>query len=387
MFCLGRKTVNFELTKEQKQIQKAARDFVKGEFKKEVVDALLDNREFPEKILLKAADLGFLGIHFPEEFDGEGLGYQEKIVIAEELARGNSTLGSCLMLAGYRADILLLYGNKEQKKNWLSNLAGGEILCASGLEDPEARLTACRDKQGWVLTGTLPLVVNGGNPAGFYIIPCQTSAVASDAKTADKTEQAWCLFLVNANLAGITVQALGKRLGQTMLPLARVEFKNVLVPDDSLLGGKDKGEVAVLAAGAADSLTLAALAVGTAQGAFDRALGHARQRQQFGKKLIQFQITRHKLALMATRIDMARLLNRKAASALDRGREQIRACAMARLCASRTAVEVCDEALQLFGGYGYIREYEIEACYRDAKMLELFSGGPHALKEIIADTF
>ncbi len=381
MFCLGRKIVTFELTKEQKQIQKAARDFVKGEFKKEAIDALLDSHEFPGKILLKAADLGFLGIHIPEAFDGEGLGYQEKIVIAEELAKGHSTLGCCLSLSGYRADILLLYGSDAQKKNWLPNLAGGEILCASGLEDRKTLLTACKDKKGWVITGTIPLAVNGGNPAGFYIIPCQTSDTASPAIE----EQAWSLFLVNANLPGIIVQESGKRLGQSMLPLVRIEFKNVLVPDDSLLGGESKGEALLRAAGAADSLTLAALAVGVAQGAFDRALDHARQRQQFGKKLIQFQITRHKLALMATRIEMARLMTRKAAAALDKGREQIRTCAMAKLSACRIAVEVCDEALQLFGGYGYIQEYEIEAYYRDAKMLQLFSGGPHALKDTIAD--
>jgi alkylation response protein AidB-like acyl-CoA dehydrogenase len=177
----------------------------------------------------------------------------------------------------------------------------------------------------------------------------------------------------------------GKGLGLSLVPISRVSFNKVRIPETNMIdtgkGGKNKIENLVVAC----SLGLSSLLVGTAQGAFDRALAHVKQRQQFGKKLVQFQITRHKLAAMATQIDMARLLVRRAAVALDTGKNKVKDCAMARLAAGRAAVEVCDEALQLFGGYGYIREYEIEAYYRDAKMLELLSGGPRAVKDTLAD--
>ena len=393
-----------KLTREQQQIQKAVRDFVKGEFKKEVLDQLIDKlvdaKTSPEtplsSILSKAADLGFLGIHIPERYDGEGLGYQEQAIIARELARGHSTLGSALALAGYGADLLLMHGSEEQKQTWLPGIAGGEFLVAlapgnssigngnsvnndSGQQPPEA----VRDGDEWVITGTRSLVVNGCDRAGVFLVPCKTGT--DSGKNRSDTR----FFLIPAGTPGLSFKDPDKSLGLALLPLSQVTFDKVRVPGANLISPKTNKRKQARDFGAeveaACSLSVSALSLGTAQGAFDRAFAHVRQRQQFGKKLIQFQITRHKLSMMATRIGMAELLVRKAAAALDKGKNYIKACAMARLAAGRSAVEVCDEALQLFGGYGYIREYEIEAYYRDAKMLELFSGGPVAVKEILAE--
>lgn len=371
-----------KLTQEQKQIRKAVRDFVKGEFKKEVIDELVETRTFPEKILSKAADLGFIGIQIPERFDGEGLGYQEQAIIAEELAKGHSTLGAGLALTGYGADLLLFYGSDEQKKTWLPGIARGEILSAPVFEDKilenmgaQKEIRAVREGRDWIITGTRSLVVNGRNRAALFLVPCDTGA----------EPRATRFFLVPAGTKGVELKDPGKGLGLSLVPISRVFFDKVRIPETNMIdtgkGEKNKIEDLVVAC----SLGLSSLLVGTAQGAFDRALVHVKQRQQFGKKLVQFQITRHKLAAMATQIDMARLLVRRAAVALDTGKNKVKDCAMARLAAGRAAVEVCDEALQLFGGYGYIREYEIEAYYRDAKMLELLSGGPRAVKNTLAD--
>lgn len=369
--------MTIELKREQKQIQKAARDFVKGEFKKEIIQELLENHTYPENILKKAGELGFLGIHFPESLDGEGMGHGERAVIAEELAKGHSTLGICLSLAGYGAELLLDHGTKDLKTTFLPRMAGGQILSSLAIEDENSLTMAVPQGDDWVITGTKTLVVNGGALAGFYGVLCCTDP--------DAGNKGLSTILVEAGCPGITVLDAGKRLGGSLVPLARVDFHHVRVPGSNLIGKENNGLEQMRTTRASINLTLAALAVGTAQGGFDRALAHVRQRRQFGKKLIEFQITRHKLALMATRIETARLMTRKAALACDAGKDQIRVCAMAKLTAARTAVLVCDEALQLFGGYGYIREYEIEAFYRDAKTLELLNGSPHDQKDTIAE--
>jgi alkylation response protein AidB-like acyl-CoA dehydrogenase len=368
--------VTIDLSKEHRQIQKAARDFVRGEFGNEVSGELLKTGAYPEKILSRAGRLGFPGIHFPEDLDGEGLGYRERILITEELARGHSTLGGCIVLAGYGAEILLEHGTRDQQRTWLPRLALGRTLSALAVEDEGERTTAIPLNGEWAITGTKTHVVNGGLLAGFYLVLCADPG---------KEGNGWSLFLVDAHAPGIETHDAGGRLGQSLVPLARVVFRNVRVSPANLVGRQGQGLDLVSEARDLTGVTLAALAVGTAQGAFDRALAHVRQRRQFGRTLIQFQITRHKLTRMATRIETARVMTRRAALACDRGTDRAPACAMARLTATASAVEVCDEALQLFGGYGYIREYGIEAFYRDAKMLELFDGGPLAHTEALSE--
>ncbi|NOX34878.1 MAG: acyl-CoA/acyl-ACP dehydrogenase [Deltaproteobacteria bacterium] len=371
--------MNFNLTKEQKQIQKAAQDFVKGEFKKEVIKDLLDAKAYPERILIQASELGFLGIHFPEDFGGESLGEFERIVITEELARGHSTLGSCIALAGYGTQLLLDHGTKEQKETWLPKLADGQIIssCAFDEQDPVSPTYAVQVDDKWMINGSKNFVVNGGIHAGFYIVLCKIATEISD--------DVWSTILVESSNTGLAAIDAGKRLGQSMVPVSRLELHDVCVPITNLIGKENHGLDQIKLASAADNLTLAGLSVGVAQGAFDRALAHTRQRKQFGQKLIQFQITRHKLTWMAVQIETARLITWKAAISFKNKKERIQTSAQAKLAATQAAVSVCDEALQLFGGYGYIQEYEIEAFYRDAKMLELFNGSPYDQKNTIAE--
>lgn len=379
--------MNFELNKEQKQIKKAVRDFVKGEFKKEIVHELINSKAYPEKILRKAGELGFSGIHFPELYGGEGLGLFEKILIAESLAGGNSTVGTCVALAGYGTEILLEHGSEQQKNTWIPRIAEAEILssCAfteegMGSNRTRCQTTAVKDGDCWLINGRKTFAVNGGALAGFYIVLCKT-----DPDT-EKPGQGMSTILVEADCKGVSTVDVGNRLGTRLLPLSHVDFNNVRVPLENLIGGEHKGYSQTVNFVNQSRLLVASLAVGTAQGTFDLALAHVKQREQFGRKLIDFQMTRHKLAEMITAIEMARLMVFQGVWAFEKGMGDAKFCSMAKLVSTRAAMRTADHAIQLLGGYGYIDEYDVEGFYRDAKMFEIFEGNHHQQKDVIADT-
>lgn len=375
----------FELNKEQKQIKKAVMDFVKGEFKKDVIHDLIQKHEYPENIWKKSSDLGLPGIAFPESYQGEGLGKFEKILIAEELCRGDASIGSCLVHAGYGAEILLQYGGNALKDIWLPQIAGAQILSSVAFAEPggcqitATKTTAMKDGNDWVIDGNKIFVINAGPLAGFYIVLCRTDS------TATTPEQGLSMILVEAHHSGVTMTDSGAKLGQRLLATGDVQFSNVRVPIENLVGKENQGYRQLVEFFNHSRLLIAAQSVGIAQGAFDRAFAYVKQREQFGQKIIDFQITRHKLADMATEIEAARLLTYQSAWAIDNGRVDARLCAMAKLHATRTAVAVCDEAIQLLGGYGYMLEYEVERFFRDAKTADITEGNRHVLKNVISE--
>ncbi len=377
--------MEFELTKEQKQIQKSVREFVKGEFKKDVILELEEKHEYPEKIWKKAAELGFIGIHFPEVYSGMGLGVMENILVAEELCRGDSSVGACLVLADFASEIILHFGNEEQKSAWLPKVAEGQMLSCGAFTEPNhgsdiTRMdtTAVIDGDEWVINGTKIFITNGGPLAGFYSVLCQTD------QDAELGHRGMSLLLVEADRPGVSTASVGTKMGIRIMDTAEVNFKDVRVPESNLIGKENRGFYQVLEFFDESRILIAAQGLGTAQGAFDRALAYVKSREQFGKKIAQFQITQHKLADMATKIEMARLLVYKAAWNFDEGRIDPKLTSMAKMVAGRTAVEVCDEAIQLLGGYGYMLEYEVEKFYRDAKICELYEGTKEIQKNTIA---
>lgn len=377
--------MDFELTKEQKQIQKSVREFVKGEFKKDVILELEEKHEYPEKIWKKAAELGFIGIHFPEEYSGMGLGVMENILVAEELCRGDSSVGACLILADFASEIVLHFGSDEQKKACLPKVAEGEVLSCGAFTEPDhgsdiTRMdtTAVKEGDEWVINGSKIFITNGGPLAGFYSVLCQTDL------DAELGHRGMSLILVEADRPGVSTSSVGAKMGIRMMATAEVNFKDVRVPLSNLIGKENKGFYQVLEFFDESRILIAAQGLGTAQGAFDRALAYVKSREQFGKKIAQFQVTQHKLADMATKIEMARLLVYKAAWNFDQGRIDPKLTSMAKMVAGRTAVEVCDEAIQLLGGYGYMLEYEVERFYRDAKICELYEGTKEIQKNTIA---
>ena len=377
--------MDFELSKQQKEIQKAVRDFVRGEFNKEAIQALDEEHTYPVGIWKKAAELGLIGIHFPEAYSGQGLGVMENILVAEELCRGDSSVGACLLLAGFASEIVLHCGSESQKAAWLPKVAEGEVLSCGAFTEPDhgsdittMATTAVKDGDKWQINGAKVFITNGGPLAGFYCVLCQTDPEAVPS------HRGLSLLLVEADRPGVSTQSVGHKMGIRMMDTAEVIFKDVRVPLDNLIGKENRGFYQVLEFFDESRILIAAQGLGTAQGAFDRALAYVKSREQFGRKIAKFQISQHKLADMATKIEQARLLTYKAAWNFDQGRIDPKLTSMAKMVAGRTAVEVCDEAIQLLGGYGYMAEYDVERYARDAKICEIYEGTKEIQKNTIA---
>ena len=377
--------MEFELNREQKEIQKAVREFVKGEFKKDAIQELVEKHEYPVKMWKKAAELGFIGIHFPEKYSGMELGVMENILVAEELCRGDSSVGTCLILADFASEIMLRAGSEELKAEWLPKIAEGEILSCGAFTEPDhgsditsVETTAVKDGDEWLINGSKIFITNGGPLAGCYSVLCQTDPEAKPSY------RGLSVILVEADRPGVSTTDVGPKMGMSLSYTAEVVFKDVRVPQSNLIGKEGKGFYQVLEFFDESRVLVAAQALGTAQGAFDRALAYVKQREQFGKKIAQFQITQHKLADMATKIETARLMTYKAAWNFDQGRIDPKLTSMAKMYAAKTAVDVCDEAIQLLGGYGYMQEYEVERFYRDAKITEIWEGTKEIQKNTIA---
>ena len=376
--------MDFELTKSQKEIQKAAREFARGEFDKELALELDRKHEFPTQIWKKACDLGFVGVHFPEEYSGQDLGVLENIIIADEFCARDSGIGAAIILSGFASECILRFGSDELKQKFLPAVAEGQMLSGGAFTEPghgsditSLDTTAERDGDEWVINGTKTFISNGGM-AGFYSVMCQTDSECQPSY------RGISLILVEAERKGITATDVGDKMGIHMLATAELNFKDVRVPASNLIGEEGKGFYQVLEFFDESRILVAAQALGTAQGAYDRALAYVKEREQFGRKIAQFQVTQHKLADMATKIELARLLTYKAAWNFDKGRIDPKLTSMAKMYAARTAVEVADEAIQLLGGYGYMTEYEVERFYRDAKITEIYEGTKEIQKNTIA---
>jgi alkylation response protein AidB-like acyl-CoA dehydrogenase len=376
--------MEFELNKTQKDIQKAVRDFTRGEFDKDLAQELEKKHEYPQKIWRKACDLGLIGVHFPEEYSGQGLGCLEDILVVEELCRGDSSIGSAVALSSFASEIILHWGSVEMKEKYLPEVTEGRMLSAGAFTEPDhgsditqMNTTAVKDGEEWVLNGNKTFITNGGL-AGFYSVMCQTDPEAKPSY------RGISLILVEADRQGLSTMDVGNKMGIHMMATSEVNFKDVRVPLNNLIGEENKGFYHVLHFFDESRIQVAAQALGIAQGAFDRALDYVKKREQFGRKIAQFQATQHKLADMATKIELARLMTYKAAWNFDQGRIDPKLTSMAKMFAARTAVEVADEAIQLLGGYGYMTEYEVERFYRDAKITEIYEGTKEIQKNTIA---
>ncbi len=376
--------MDFELTKPQKEIQKAAREFARGEFDKELALELDRRHEFPRAIWRKAAELGFVGVHFPEAYGGQGLGVLENILIAEEFCARDSGIGSAVVLASFASECILRFGSEEQKKRFLPPVAEGRMLSGGAFTEPghgsditALDTTAVRHGNEWIINGTKTFITNGGL-AGFYCTLCQTEVGVTPSY------RGISMILVEADRPGLTAADVGEKMGIHMMATAELSFRDVRVPAANLIGKEGRGFYQVLEFFDESRILVAAQALGIAQGAFDRALAYVKERQQFGRRIADFQVTQHKLADMATKIELARLMTYKAAWNFDQGRIDPKLTSMAKMYAARTAVEVADEAIQLLGGYGYMTEYEVERFYRDAKITEIYEGTKEIQKNTIA---
>ena len=303
----------FAFTKAQQAIRKAAKDFAKGELDKDTIIQWEKDSAFPTEVWEKAADLGFLGMHFPEKYSGGGLGMLDTVVTMEEICRKDSTVGVALGYSSHASECLVHWGSEGLQEAFLPKVTEGEMLSAGAFGENQrggdlsaSATTAGKDGSEWVINGQKTHVANGGL-AGFYIVLCKTGDAAS-------------LILVEADRAGLSVESLGRKLGGNMTPTANIAFDNVRVPLENLLGKEGQGMAYAREFTDEHKIILAAQALGTALGAYDRMMDYVKGREQFGRKLAQFQVSQHKIADMATKIELAALITYKAAWVRDQGK-------------------------------------------------------------------
>jgi alkylation response protein AidB-like acyl-CoA dehydrogenase len=376
--------MDFTLSVEQEEIRKAAAAFAKGEFDKEIALEHERGHSFPKEIWKKACDLGFIGIHFPEKYGGQDYGVVENTLVVEAFCRQDSGLGIALSVADFSTEIILRCGTEEQKEKYLIPITRGEAISSGGFTEPDhgsdiTFMNTSAVKQGgdYVINGVKTFITNG-TISDFVIVLCQTNPDASPSYRGQS------VIIVERGTPGYSSADVGEKMGIKMTSTGELSFNDVRIPVSNLVGEENRGFYQVLEFFDESRIEIAAQALGIAQGAFDRAIAYTRERSQFGKKLSEFQVTQHKLADMATLIETARLIVYKAAWNCDRGKMDPMLTSMAKMYAGRTAVEVADEAIQLFGGYGYMLEYEVERFYRDAKIMEIYEGTKEIQKNTIA---
>ncbi len=376
--------MDFELTREQKAIQKAAWDFAEGSFDKEYALQCELNHRYPTEAHRKACELGLFGIHFPEAYGGQGYGALEHVLVIEALCRKDPGLGMTITSCMFGSQFIAKFGTEEQKKRILPRVASGEMIMGAAFTEPDhgsditdVSTRAVRQADEYVVDGVKTFITNGLNGHAFVVL-CKTDPNASP------TYRSLSTILIESARPGFEATDVGPKMGLRMQTTAEIALKGVRVPVSNLIGQEGRGFHQSMAFFDETRIDIAAKALGAAQGAFDRVLGYVKQRRQFGKRLADFQITQHKIADMALKIETARLLTYKAAWTHDsKGANPLQA-SMAKLHAARIAVEVAEEAVQIFGGYGYLTENEVERIYRDARITEIYEGTREIQKNIIA---
>ncbi len=374
--------MDFELTEEQLQMKMSVREFAEGEIAPHVME-WDEAQHFPTELQPKLAELGLMGILFPEEYGGAGLGYVEYATAIEELSRVDGSVG--ISIAAHNslcANHIYQYGNEAQKQKYLAPLARGEHLGAWGLTEPGAgsdasgtRTTAVRKNGGWVVNGSKNFITHA-----IHGDTCV--ALASSDRT--KQSKGITAFIFEKGMKGFGPSKKENKLGLRASETASVVFEDCFVPDENRLGEEGRGFRDAMQILDGGRISIAALAVGIAQGAYESAIRYSGERQQFGKPIREFQAIQFKLADMATQIDAARLLMYRAAAMKDAGKKTTRESSMAKLFASEMSVRVCEDAIQIHGGYGYTKDYPPEKFWRDSKLCTIGEGTSEIQRIIIA---
>ncbi len=374
--------MDFEYSVEQVQLRRSIRDFAEAEIAPHVLD-WDENQTFPLETVKKAGELGMLGAIFPEEFGGSGLGYIEYSIIIEELARVDPSVA--LIVAAHNSlctNHIFLAGNDEQRRKYIPKLATGEWIGCWSLTEPEAgsdaagtRSTASLKDGEWVLNGGKTFTTNAQ-----YADVCVAMAVTDRAAS----QHGISAFILDKGAPGFRVGKKENKLGMRASATGEVLFTDCRLPESQLLGKPGEGFVDSLRILDGGRISIAALSLGLAQGAYEAALKYSKQRKQFGRFISEFQAIQHKLADMATDIEAARWLIYHAGARKDSGKRVTRESAMAKLFASEMAVRVADQALQIHGGYGFIKDYPVEKFYRDVKLCTIGEGTSEIQRLVIA---
>ncbi|MFF0396212.1 acyl-CoA dehydrogenase family protein [Streptomyces sp. NPDC005248] len=373
--------MNLELSEEQEAVRQLAKDFVAREITPHVVE--WDRAENVDRsIVEKLGSLGFLGLTIPEEYGGSGGDHLAYCLVTEELGRGDSSVRGIVSVSlGLVAKTIATWGDEEQKRQWLPRLAAGEAIGCFGLTEPgtgsdAGNLTtkAVHDGDSYVINGTKMFITNG----------TWADVVLLFARTGDTPgHKGISAFLVPTDTPGLTRRTIHGKLGLRGQATAEVVLEDVRVPATTLLGPEGKGFSIAMSALAKGRMSVAAGCVGIAQAALDAAVGYAGEREQFGKSIASYQLVQELISDIAVDVDAARLLTWRVADLIDRGEDFATAASKAKLFASEAAVRAANNALQVFGGYGYIDEYPVGKLLRDARVMTLYEGTSQIQKLII----
>jgi len=374
--------VEFDYTAEQIQLRKSVREFAEGEIAPHVME-WDEGQIFPLETIRKLGRLGYMGAIFPEELGGAGLGYIEYSILIEELSRVDGSVG--IIVAAHTSlcsNHIFKMGSEEQRRRYIPRLASGEWIGCWSLTEPEAgsdaagtRTAAVRKDGCWLLNGAKTFTTNA-----HYADVCVAMAVTDRAAA----QHGISAFLVEKNTPGFRTGKKENKLGLRASATGEVIFENCRLPESQLVGKLNEGFIDSLKVLDGGRVSIAALAIGMAQGAYDAALRYSKLRRQFGRPISEFQAIQHKLVDMATDLDAARLLNYRAAWMLDHGMRVTRESAMAKLFASEAAVRIANEAVQIHGGYGFIKDYPVEKFYRDVKLCTIGEGTSEIQRLVIA---
>jgi alkylation response protein AidB-like acyl-CoA dehydrogenase len=374
--------MQFDLTEEQLQVKRMVREFAEAEIKPHVME-WDEAQQFPRELFTKMGDLGLTGVIFPEEYGGAGMGYVEYATVIEEIARICGSVG--LSVAAHNSlctNHIFQYASEEMKRKYVPALAKGEKLGAWGLTEPSSgsdasgmKTTAVRRNDGWVINGSKNFITHGISADTCVVLAITNREMRSRGISA---------FIVERGAPGFIGGKKENKLGMRASETASIIFEDCWVPNSNLLGEQGRGFVNSMQILDGGRISIAALALGIAQGAYESALKYAQERKQFGQPIFDFQGIQFKLADMATQIDAARLLIMRAAWLKDNKRPTTKESAMAKVYASEIAVKVSEEAIQIHGGYGYTKDYPPEKFWRDSKLCTIGEGTSEVQRLVIA---
>jgi len=374
--------MDFQLTEDHRLVRETARSFAQEVLARDVAER--DEKEiFPEEAVKQLGELGFLGIMVPEAWGGAGMDALSYVLIVEELAKVDASVAAIVSVQNSLVnEILLKFGTPAQKEAYLKPLASGKFLGAFALSEPQAgsdpaslTTTAQKDGSYYVLNGTKNFITTGSHADVLMVFATLNRS---------KGYKGICAFIVEKGTPGFQVTKREKKMGLRSSDTCELSFEDCRIPRESLVGEEGRGLRIALTALDGGRIGIAAQALGIAEASFEAALRYAQQRRQFGRPILEFQAIQFKLATMATEIEASRLLTYRAAMRKDGGEDYVLDASMAKLKASEVAVHCSREALQIFGGYGYTRDFPVERYFRDAKITEIYEGTSEIQRLVIA---
>jgi alkylation response protein AidB-like acyl-CoA dehydrogenase len=374
--------LDFQLNDEQQHLQRSVREFAEKEIRPHVME-WDEASQFPLETVKELGRMGLMGIIFPTEYGGAGMGYIEYVIAIEELSRIDGSVG--IIVAAHTSlcsNHIFIAGTEEQRKKYIPKLATGEHIGAWGLTEPGsgsdaggARMTAVRRGNSWVLNGNKTFCTNGHYADVLVVIAVTDKTAHTHGLSA---------FIVEKDTKGFRPGKKENKLGLRASDTSELIFEDCVIPAENLLGKEGDGFIDAMRTLDGGRISIAALGLGMAQGAFEAALKYSKQRKQFGKAISEFQAIQWKLADMATEVDAARLLTLRAADMKDKGMKTTQESSMAKLYTSEVAVRCANEGVQIHGGYGFIKDYPAEKFYRDVKLCTIGEGTSEIQRLVIA---